>query len=398
VSKQLVDRLLQAFSLEYDVDPMILARSPGRVNLIGEHTDYNDGFVLPVAIDRAIYVVASRRTDRLVRLFALDYADRSSFFLNHIRFDRVHQWSNYARGVASVLQRRGYALCGIDACIAGDVPIGAGLSSSAALEVAMAITWRALAGLDLSDRELALSAQQAENDFVGMRCGIMDQFIAVFGRKGHALLLDCRSLAHELVPLPPGCAIVVANTMKQRGLVDSEYNKRRAECEKGLRLLQRYIPEARALRDIAFADLERHKGELPEVVYRRCRHVVTENERVLEAARALREGDARRFGELMVASHRSLKDDYEVSCPELDIMVEVALSLPGAYGSRMTGAGFGGCTVSLVEEAAAEAFAAELALGYSRRTGIIPEVYICSAANGATLHGVDEFLANNSKR
>ena len=377
------DRALQAFRAEFGAEPEVLARAPGRVNLIGEHTDYNDGFVLPIAIDRSVYIAAARQAGDVVNLTALDYADRVAFSLHDIAFDRDHPWSNYPRGVAWVLQRRGLRLCGLSGVITGDVPAGAGLSSSAAIEVASAKAFEALCGLAIAPTDLALAAQEAENRFVGMQCGIMDQFISAMGRRGHALLIDCRSLKGELLPLPAGCSVLVANTMKQRGLVDSEYNQRRSECEQGVRLLQAYLPGITALRDVTPAELERFTSALPAKVAARCRHVVTENARTLEAAEALRQGDAARFGALMIASHNSLRDDYEVSCPELDRMVEFALGEPGVYGARMTGAGFGGCTVNLVRSECAEAVAAALKEKYAAWRGLTPEVYVCQAEDGA---------------
>ncbi|MGQ9555996.1 MAG: galactokinase [Anaerolineae bacterium] len=379
----LQDGLVQAFIAEYGREPEVITRAPGRVNLIGEHTDYNDGFVLPIAIDRAVYIAAASRSDDSVRLQALDFNDRASFNLAAIHFDKQHLWSNYPRGVAWVLQRRGFALSGMDAIISGDVPIGAGLSSSAAIEVAVTKTFQALAGLAIPATELALAAQEAENRFVGMNCGIMDQFISVLGQRGHALLIDCRSLEHEPVPIPAGCSVIVANTMKQRGLVDSEYNRRRAECEEGVRLLKHVLPNIRALRDVSPLDLERFGHLLPETVLRRCRHVVGENARVLEAVAALRQGNGGRFGELMLASHASLRDDYEVSCAELDLMVEAALDEPGVNGARMTGAGFGGCTVTLVQADYTERVATAVREKYTAWCGIVPEVYVFQAEAGA---------------
>ncbi len=377
------ERALEAFSREYGRAAEVLARAPGRVNLIGEHTDYNDGFVLPVAIDRAVYIAAASRSDEQVELLALDFEERSRFPLSDITHDPEHPWSDYPRGMAWVLREKGLPLVGMRAVISGDVPIGAGLSSSAAIEVATAKALQVLSGFELGDVALALAAQEAENRFVGMQCGIMDQFISVLGRKGQALLVDCRSLEHRLVPIPEGCSVVVANTMKRRGLVDSEYNRRRSECEEGVRLLRRHLPDVQALRDVSLEDLEGFGDELPPGVRKRCRHVVTENARVLAGVEALQSGDAARFGELMLASHASLRDDYQVSCPELDVMVEAALGIEGLYGARMTGAGFGGCTVNLVRAARARAFAESLAAEYRNRLGIEPEIYVCSVEDGA---------------
>ncbi|MGI6209057.1 MAG: galactokinase [Anaerolineae bacterium] len=377
------ERAVSSFVEAFGRRPEIIVRAPGRVNLIGEHTDYNDGFVLPVAIDRAVYIAASPRTDRRVTLVAEDFGERVEFSLDLIEHDPAHSWSNYPRGVAWVLEGRGIRLVGMDAVILGDVPIGAGLSSSAALEVATAKAFQALSGFEMDGPEMALAAQEAENRFVGMKCGIMDQFISVLGRRDHALLIDCRSLEHRLVPMPTGYGLVVANTMKRRGLVDSEYNLRRAQCEEGVRLLQERLPGIRALRDVTPDQLEANRDLLPEVVYRRCRHVVEENERVLNAVTALGNGDAATFGRLMLQSHASLRDDYEVSSPELDFMVEAALDIGGAVGARMTGAGFGGCTVNLVRQGALETFSAELGRRYQEWAGVTPEIYVFRAEAGA---------------
>jgi galactokinase len=377
------DRVLAAFSAEFGGEPEVLARAPGRVNLIGEHTDYNDGFVLPIAIDRSVYIAAARQADDAINLVALDYDDRVAFSLHDIAFDPDHAWSNYPRGVAWVLQRHGISLCGLEAAISGDVPTGAGLSSSAAIEIASAKTFQALCPFDMPPTDLALAAQEAENHFVGMQCGIMDQFISTMGRRGHALLIDCRSLERRLVPIPEGCSVLVANTMKKRGLVDSEYNLRRSECEQGVRLLRAHLPNITALRDVTPADMDRYGSHLPDIIAARCRHVVSENARTLEGAEALRRGDAEQFGRLMAASHNSLRDDYEVSSPELDHLVELAQSEPGVYGARMTGAGFGGCTVNLVRSERAEEISRDLQAKYVAWSGVTPEMYVCQAEDGA---------------
>ncbi len=281
------------------------------------------------------------------------------------------------------MQQQGHPLRGMDAAIAGNVPVGAGLSSSAALEVATAAAWRDLCAPDIAPVELALLCQRAESEFVGMKCGIMDQFIAALGASGHALLIDCRSLDYERVPLPPGMSVVVCDTMKRRGLVDSEYNQRRRECEQGVERLRRRLPQVRALRDVTSEDLARLGHELPATVLRRCRHVVSENERTLQAVAALRSGDVRRAGRLMDLSHASLRDDYEVTCAELDAMVEIARGIRGCLGARMTGAGFGGCTVNWVRAEDAVAFSRKVAEGYRGRMGVTPDVYLCTASAGA---------------
>ena len=393
------ERLRQTFRTEFGVEPDVIARAPGRVNLIGEHTDYNDGFVLPVAIDRDVRVAARRRPDGEAHLFAASFGRRSRFDLADIGHDPRERWSDYERGVAAVLQSAGFVLGGFDAVIEGEVPSGAGLSSSAAVEVATGTALKALFDLDIDAVRLALLCQRAENEFVGVACGIMDQFISALGRKGHALFLDCRSLETQHVPVGAaadgaaagagtgvgGVQIVVADTAVKRGLVDSEYNRRRAECQEAVRLLGERLPGVRALRDVTPEDLSRYGEALPPVVRRRARHVVTENARVLESVAALSVGDLTTFGRLMHQSHVSLRDDYEVTVPELDVMVDAALAVPGVLGTRMTGAGFGGCTVSLVEDGAVERFLAVVPEAYRSRTGLEPRVFPCRVVDGARL-------------
>ncbi len=370
-------RASTAFAQAFGREPQLYVAAPGRVNLIGEHTDYNDGFVLPAAIDRHALMAISPRADREVRLVAADFGSRSSFSLDEIEFDRVRRWSNYERGVAWALQEAGYTLSGLNVALSSDVPVGSGLSSSAAVEVAMAYAFQVVGDLPLDGVQRALLCQQAENDFVGMNCGIMDQFIVSLGQRGHALLIDCRSLEYTPVPLPGGCDVVICDTKKRRGLVDSEYNTRRQECERGASILG-----VRALRDVTLQQLQEHRDDMDPVTFRRCRHVVSENERTLAAVSALRSGDLTRFGELMNASHRSLRDDYEVSCAELDAMVSAAWEQPGTLGSRMTGAGFGGCTVSLVRSADTVSFVQSVSASYTQATGIVPEIYVCQAEDG----------------
>lgn len=374
----------QQFRDLFGTAPQWIVRAPGRVNLIGEHTDYNDGFVLPAAIDRHVVIAARPRADRIVRLHAADIGAAggasSEFELSDIRPDARQRWSNYERGVAWALQGAGHVLTGMEAAVAGDVPIASGLSSSAAIEVATAFAFQTLGGLELDGVQRALLCQKAENDFVGMRCGIMDQYIISLGRRDHALLIDCRSLEYRLVPIPAGVRLVICDTQKRRGLVDSEYNTRRQECEAGARALG--VP---ALRDVSVETFAARQGELGEVTRRRCRHVITENARVLEAVEALGAGDLARCGALMNASHVSLRNDYEVSCAELDAMVEAAWRQPGVVGARMTGAGFGGCTVNLVEDGAVEAFQHDVAQAYTRATGLEPRIDVCAAEDGVRL-------------
>ena len=357
-------------------------RAPGRVNLIGEHTDYNDGFVMPVAIDLATTVSVTTRTDRLVTAFSENFGETVDFDLDDLNGAADH-WSDYVKGVASVLELSGYRLRGADLKIQSAVPLGSGLSSSAALEVATANALLADSGHSVDLVDVAKLCQRAENEFVGMRCGIMDQFVSCAGEEGTALMLDCRSLDYKLLPLPREARLIVSNTMVKHELAGSEYNVRRAECEAGVLHFAEGRPSVKVLRDVGAAELERARLELPDRIYRRCRHVVSENARVLEAGTALESGDLEAFGQLLYASHRSLRDDYEISCAELDLMVELAAQVGGVYGSRMTGGGFGGCTISLVKEDSVEEFKTNVAKGYQEATGSVPEIYVCNAAQGA---------------
>ncbi len=358
-------------------------RAPGRVNLIGEHTDYNDGFVMPAAIGFATWVTAVPRDDRLVWAFSENFAEEIQFDLDEPNPRAQGHWSDYVRGVAVVLEQAGYHLRGASLSIRGDVLIGSGLSSSAALEVATGLALLKNSGFEIDRVELARLCQRSENEFVGLRCGIMDQFVSCCGEAGKALLLDCRSLEYKLLPFPEETRLVICNTMVKHDLASSEYNIRRAECEAGVRHFAQSRSNVRALRDVTLVDLELYGDDLSSVLYRRCRHVITENARVLEAAAALERGDLEGFGHLMNQSHRSLRDDYEVSCPELDLMVEMAGRVKGVYGARMTGGGFGGCTVNLVMAENVDEFKRVVATGYEAETGLQAGIYVCSAAQGA---------------
>ncbi len=358
-------------------------RAPGRVNLIGEHTDYNDGFVMPAAIDFSTWVAISPRDDRVVSVYSENFHEHANFDLDDATPQPKKHWSDYVKGVAVTLEQSGYRLRGAQLHIRGDVPIGAGLSSSAAIEVATGYALLTNSGFAISHTELAQICQRAESEFVGMRCGIMDQFISCHGQKGKALLLDCRSLEYELLPLSDQARLVICNTMVKHELAGGEYNKRRAECEEGVGHLAQRLPGVRALRDVTAADLESHGRDLPELIYRRCRHVVTENARVIKAAAALERNDLSDFGRLMDESHRSLRDDYEVSCEELNLMVALAGALPGVYGARMTGGGFGGCSVNLVASESVGEFKRRVADEYQKATGLAPEIYVCNLADGA---------------
>lgn len=358
-------------------------RAPGRVNLIGEHTDYNDGFVMPAAIDLSVFVRIWPREDRQLEIYSENFNEQIDFNLDERYPAPRHHWSDYVIGVAVTLDRSGYPLRGAHLQIRGDVPLGSGLSSSAAVEVATACALIANSHLTIDRRELALLCQKAENEFVGARVGIMDQFTSLFGEAQRALMLDCRSLEFKLLPLPDTVNLVICNTMVKHALASSAYNERREQCEAGVRHLAQYLPNVKALRDVSIEQLKQFGRELSDVVYRRCRHVVTENARVLAAAEALEQRDLRRFGELMAQSHSSLRDDYEVSSRELDLMVELARKAEGVYGARMTGGGFGGSTVNLVHVRFVEQFKQAVSKEYYRITGFKPEIYVCEASNGA---------------
>ncbi len=377
--------LIEEFERRFGERPALIAVGPGRVNLIGEHTDYNDGFVLPVAIKRDVRLVARPREDRHVRLFSLEYDAWYEFHLDALAYDDDVLWANYVQGVAWALQERGISLSGMDALISGNVPRASGLSSSAALEVATARAFLAVAGHEdaLTGPQLAQAAQRAENQFVGVNCGIMDQFISVLGQEGHALLIDCRSLDYRLIPFPAQASLVIGNTKASRSLAGSAYNERRRQCEEGVALLRQRLPTIQALRDVTGEQLEANRELLPPLVYRRCRHVVHENERVLQTVAALEAGRLDEVGRLMNASHASLRDDYEVSSPALDAMVEAMASVPGCYGARLTGAGFGGCAVALVRPGQEQAVADAIFDRYPKATNIWPEVYTSPPAAGA---------------
>jgi galactokinase len=370
------------FERHYGIHPRLIVRAPGRVNLIGEHTDYNDGFVLPVAIDRATYVAARPRDDDRVHIVALDMPGEDEFALDAIEHSAEYPWSNYIRGVAKGLLVAGHTLGGVNLLVTSDVPRSAGLSSSAALEVAVGYAFQLLNQLNILGEELALLAQGAENSFVGVQSGIMDQFISVLGRANHALLLDCRDLNYRLIPIPATTAIVVCDSRVERTLAGSAYNQRRKECDEAVRLFKQWYPKITALRDITLEQFQQHEAQLPEPVRARARHVVSENERAVRGAAALESGDVTTFGRLMNESHASLRGDYEVSVAELDTLVEAARNVPGCYGARLTGAGFGGCTVSLVEAQAVERFEHDVAAAYRAATGRDTAIYICRASDG----------------
>jgi galactokinase len=338
---------------------------------------------MPAAIEFNTWAAAGPRSDRKIVVASREFQEEFQFMLEDHSPPR-QRWTDYVQGVALTLRQAGFPLTGVNLFITSNVPMGAGLSSSAALEVATAFALLQLAGVKPGLVELAKLCQRAENEFVGARCGIMDQFVSCLAEQGHCLMIDCRSLDYRKVPLPPQCALVICNTMVRHQLAGGEYNVRRRQCEEGLALLQRFLPRAASLRDVTPQQLEQFGPELPQVLYRRCRHVVTEIQRVRDAAAALEEekGSLEHFGELMRQSHESLRNDYEVSCPELDIMVEIASRQPGVLGARMTGGGFGGCTINLVRKETVPQTTMHIAAEYSRRTGVKPEIYVSAAANG----------------
>jgi galactokinase len=373
----------EAFQRIFGAPPEVMVHAPGRVNLIGEHTDYNDGFVLPVAVDREITYVGRPRTDRRVCVSSVDFHASVEFSLDGIQRDSQNTWSNFLRGVSKFLEADGHYLTGADIVFGGDVPREAGLSSSAAVEVGAVVFWKKLMGLTLEPIYIIKLARRTENDFVGVPCGIMDQFISALGRRDHALFLDCRDLTYRHVPLRAGVKIVVCNSGVKRALAQSEYEVRLKQCRQAVARIAGTGLAVESLRDVKPSDLDAGRGVLSDLLWRRAHHVVSENQRVLEAVQVLEGGDLERFGALMNASHDSLRDDYEVSSKELDVLVELARKQPGVLGARMTGAGFGGCTVNLVRADAAEAFAQAVRRGYQEALGLNAEVYICEASDGA---------------
>jgi galactokinase len=376
--------LVVEFADRFGQTPTV-SRAPGRVNLIGEHTDYNDGFVMPAALEFATLTAASERPDRRLRVYSMIMDETREFDLDAMPEGPSGDWSDYVVGVALMLERSGRNLAGADLIVWSDVPIGAGLSSSAALEVSVAHALLTQSSLEFDPIEIAQLCQRAENDFVGMRCGVMDQYISCCGVAGHALLIDCRSLGSRNVAIAPTLRLLIANSRVRHQHAGGEYNLRREACEEGVRLLSRYLGPITALRDVTPEELAAKRRKLPDLIYRRCRHIVTENARVLEAERALNSGDFAACGRAMNASHASMRDDFEITCPEIDILAGLAQTVSGVYGSRMTGGGFGGCTVSLIEESVTEKVSQILTDGYRIATGRDVELFVCAPSDGAQL-------------
>jgi galactokinase len=382
--------LLNSFKLKFGEQPEMVFRAPGRINLLGEHVDYNDGPVLPAAVDLAVYMAASANKSGNMHLFAHDLGEEVTFDLDGL--DEKHDldgnllpgWALYPAGVAWALTRAGLKIEGLQAVYSSDVPIGAGLSSSAAVEMVFAVAWQAFGGWSADRMRLACICQQAENEYVGVASGLMDQFASAHGIAGHALYFDTRSLDWHPVPLPPGTVLVVADSGVRRSLTHSAYNERRAACEEAVAILCQDLPQIQSLRDVSLNDFDRFRHNLSPTVEMRAEHVVTEIERVNSAVIALESGDQEAFGSLMYAGHASLRDHYQVSTPELDILVQIAAEIPGCIGARLTGAGFGGCTINLVEEARSQTFINSLEGGYLSVTGNEAQVYLCQASEGAS--------------
>lgn len=372
----------QDFRTRFGQTPRIF-RAPGRVNLIGEHTDYNEGFVMPAAVEFSAYVGACANSQRHLVIQSKEFPGQFEFEIDRLPERRTGEWCDYVLGVARVLQQQGVKLAGLNLLLHGEVPIGSGLSSSAALEVASALAFLGVSNAELPRPEIAKLCRKAENEFIGARVGIMDQFVSCTGKAGHALLLDCRSLEYKFAPIPAGIELVVCNTKVKHDLATGAYNKRREECEEAVHSFAKWDPKVHALRDVSVAMLEQHVRNLKPVIAKRSTHVVCENQRTLDAARAFADGDLTKVGRLMRESHNSLRDLYEVSCRELDVMVDSAEGLPGFIGGRMTGGGFGGCTVNLVREESAQDFANQIAMRYRKATGIEPQIYLCTAQDGA---------------
>jgi galactokinase len=372
------------FHAIYQREPRLF-RAPGRVNLIGEHTDYNGGFVLPMAIECETIVAAAAREDRKIRVRSLNLNEEGEINLDAPEQKMRGSWLDFIEGVARILERGNVKLRGADLLVSSDVPAGAGLSSSAALEISVGLALTEISGQAVDKVTLALAGQSAEHEFVGANVGIMDQFISAMGEQGHALLIDCRSLQAKQIPFESkDLAIAICNTNVKHELSSSEYNVRRAECEQGVEILREFLPDISQLRDVSREDFEKYESNLPEIIRKRCRHVVTEIERTLNAAEALKKNDFTEFGRLMWQSHASLRDDYAVSCKELDLMVEIAQNCTGVLGARMTGGGFGGSTVNLVKRENLTDFVEKISAEYRRQTNIETDVYISGAARGAS--------------
>lgn len=375
----LQQQVVNAFEEQFDARPEYVVRAPGRVNIIGEHTDYNDGFVLPMAIDRAVWMAVRLREDGRVWVRSLEQVTPTDFSLESIQH-KDEGWSEYVKGMAAMLQAAGYHLAGWEGVLSSDVPVGSGLSSSAALEMATGCVFAAVSGFPFDGVEMARLGQKTENEWVGANTGIMDQMISANGKEDFALLIDCRDLSTEKIPLPESTAVLIMDTMTRHSHTESGYNDRRESCERAAAYFG-----ASHLRDVSLKQLQAAEPDLDKITYRRARHVVTENQRVLDAVQAMKAGDAATLGELMNQSHASLRDDFEVTNEALDVMAQAAQAQPGCFGARMTGGGFGGCAVALVEVDEAQRIATAVATQYEAATGLQPKIYVTSATDGTAV-------------
>ncbi len=371
------------FSRRFGALPTFWSRAPGRVDLMGSHTDYNQGYVMTMALNRETWLAARPRPDQRVNIYSLNLAGGGEFDLNDISHDTAAPWTNYVRGVAQVMQAEGYPLSGFDGLVHSTVPLNSGLSSSAAIEVATAEMFQRVSNLKIDPVQLALLCQRAENQFVGVNSGILDQYSSKLGQADCALLLDCRALTIQPVALPPETQVVICDTQAPRELTGSEYGERRAQCEAGARQLAQFYPGVTHLRDVSLAQFEAHAAALPEVIARRCRFIIEENERVLALARALPAADLAAIHDLMADSYRGARDLYEIGAPAMEAMIEAMQSGPGVIGARQAGAGFGGCMVAFVTHHQADAFAAHVQTVYARATGLQAKIYPVQAAAGA---------------
>jgi len=377
------ESIILLFHQQFNQEPLLVS-APGRVNLIGEHTDYNEGFVLPGAVDKKIYVAIAKNNERLLNVFANQYNQKISFSLDEIH--PVDGWATYLLGMIYHLQQKGHLISGVNVVIDGNVPLGAGMSSSAALCSAFGFALNELFSLKLSRMEIALTGQKTEHVFAGVKCGIMDQFASLHGKKGHVMKLDCRSLEYEYIPFDfPDYKIVLVNTMVSHALASSEYNVRRQQCEEGVAVLQKYFPAIHSLRDVSNEQLEQHKSELDEVVYRRCSFIINENKRLLLGCEFLKKGDLKSFGQIMFEAHDGLSKGYEISCKESDFLVSQAKLYAGVMGARQMGGGFGGCTINIVKADLIESFSSYVRDSYSRQFNVEPEIYITQIEDGAKI-------------
>ena len=385
----LIETVEKKFKEKYNEEPL-LVRSPGRVNLIGEHTDYNMGFVLPGTIDKAIYFAVSPRKDNICCVFAIDLNDSYEFRIDNIQHSKK-SWANYLMGVVDQLSKAGYKITGFNCAFGGDIPIGAGLSSSAAVEAGLAFALNQIFNFGIEKLALVKLAQKSENEFVGVKCGIMDQYINIFGKCRNVIRIDCRSLEYEYFPFDfNDVSVVLFNSKVSHSLASSEYNRRRAECNQGVEIIKKAYPQVESLRDVSMEMLAEFESKLDNIIYKRCKYVVNENDRVLKACDTLKKGDLKEFGSLMYDTHEGLSKDYEVSCKELDHLVQLTESYPKVYGSRMMGGGFGGCTINLIESDAVEHISKSICCSYEKIFGVQPETYITSIKGGTNIISENE--------